>query len=322
MFNISKIIGICGLQGTGKTMLMTKLGQIAHKKSGSKIYANYHISYDYTPIVSLNDIDRMRDGIFLADELWLWLFSRSSMTKLNQELSKLIMLNRKRRLTIIYTAQLYRTVDILLRRVTNFTITPNIVRIGEFENEYEYTIKFRICNEIGQFLKNGIIRSNLKEMGAQYNTLEEIKGLGEKTPLENGITLEKKFYQAISKLGFVRYVELLPYSGRTSTWNYDIVAYCPGKTLAIDVKGSGKERVCLNCFGKDLKKKIKNAYDHNAIPLIAFPNNTAKRLTDPKFWNIYKLDYYSYLLKLSRDPAYQKLAKNSINLKNMDNLDL
>jgi len=320
MYNTSKIIGICGLQGTGKTMLMSKLGQIAHEKSGSKIYANYHLAYDYIPISSLNDMNKMRDGIFLADELWLWLFSRSSMSKLNQELSKLIMLNRKRRLSIIYTAQLYRTVDILLRRVTNFTIIPNIVKIGELENEYEYTIKFKAHNEIGQFLKNGIIRSNLKEMGSQYNTLEEIKNLGDKTPLERGITLEKKFYQAISKKSFIKYVELLPLSGRYSTWKYDIIAYLPGKTIAIDIKGSGKNRVCLKCSGEDLRKKIKNAYDHNAVPYIAFPNYDSKKLTNLKFWNFYKLDYYSYLLKLKENPRYGKLIKNSIKLEDINSL--
>ena len=159
-------------------------------------------------------------------------------------------------------------------------------------------------------------------MGSQYNTLEEIKDLGEKTPLEMGITPEKKFYQAISKKSFIKYIELLPFSGRSSTWKYDIIAYLPGKTIAVDVKGSCKNRVYLKCSGEDLRKKIKNAYDHNAIPYIAFPDNTSKRLTDLKFWNFYKLDYYSYLLKLKEDPGYSKLIKNSIKLEDKNSFNL
>ena len=210
-----KIVGVFGLQGTGKTMLMTALGLIAHKQK-VPIYSNYHLEYPYIPIDSLEDINQIHDGVFLADELWLWCFSRSSMNKLNQDLIKIVMLNRKRNVTIIYTTQNIIQVDKLLRMVTNTWVEPHILPIREpvpdkieelIDQEYwkrhredknitreeiekgiwkeikkkvhtpeNYRIKARFYNANG-YLIGCYAFNNLGFWGSFYNTREEIGSL-------------------------------------------------------------------------------------------------------------------------------------------------
>ena len=76
----NKIVMVSGKQGCGKTMVMSAIG-LAHVLKGEKIYANYHLNYPYIPVRNMKDLYDMKDGLFLADELWRWLFSRRAMKK-------------------------------------------------------------------------------------------------------------------------------------------------------------------------------------------------------------------------------------------------
>jgi hypothetical protein len=294
-------------------MLMTRYGKKSYE-SGKDIYSNYHLNgIDYTPIASIRDIDKIKDGVFLADELWLWLFSRTSMTKLNQELMKIVMLNRKRNVDIYYTAQLHRSVDVMLREVTRFFVYPHIRPFQTKEGETTFRLCFYITDLTGARSSLKMLKHPLSYWGQFYDTTEEISNLKqqEETPLQKGIQLEEKFVKALSKIDFIKHVELLPNSGSHSTWNFDVVTYAKGKTLAFDVKGVCQSRVYLNIFGNGLQNKIKNAKEHNAVPYLAFPRNDRVQLTNPNYWYIYPLNHYSYLLSLSSNPAYKKLVKNS-----------
>lgn len=313
--DMSKIVGIFGLQGSGKTMLMTFFGRQEHLK-GRTVYSNYHLkNIPYEPISTLEDIDKIRDGVFLADELWLWLFNRCSMTKLNQELMKLVMLNRKRDLDIYYTAQLSRTVDVLLREVTNYWLYPSIIPVTINDtNKISFRLQFATFDIIGRHDTIKILKSPLNYLGSFYDTKEEIGSLskGEDTPpLEKGIQLEEKFCKALSKVDGINHVELIPNSGIHSSWGFDVIGYAQGKTYAFDCKGVCKSRVYLNAFGKTLQDKIQNAKSHNALPFIAFPRNDRVQLTNPEYWFMTSLSQYSYLLTLSSNPAYKKLVENS-----------
>lgn len=63
---MSDIVGIFGIQGSGKTMLMTRYGKNLCE-SGKDIYSNYHLKgISYTPVVSLNDIDKIKNGVFFS----------------------------------------------------------------------------------------------------------------------------------------------------------------------------------------------------------------------------------------------------------------
>lgn len=311
---MSNIMGIFGLQGSGKTMLLTTLGRKDHKE-GSNLYANYHLKdVDYTPISSLDDIEKIKNGTFLADELWLWLFSRTSQSKLNQELMKIVMLNRKRNVNIYYTAQLSRTIDVLLREVTNYFIYPSIrpVTVNK-TGEKTYRLFFVMQDLYGRLSPDYRFNGSLEYLGSFYDTTEEISELkkAEETSFEKGIQLEETFSKALMKVKGIRHVELIPFSGSHSTWGYDVVGYFNGKTIAFDVKGSCQDRVYMNFFGKQLQDKIKNARSHNAIPYFAFPRNDRSQLTNPDFWYVHHLTNTSYLIKLSSNPYYNKRIENS-----------
>lgn len=110
---------------------------------------------------------------------------------------------------------------------------------------------------------------------------------------------------------------MIPNSGIHSSWNFDVIAYLSGKTLAFDVKGVCNTRVYLNDFGRILQDKINNARSHNALPYIAFPRIDRVQLTNPEYWFVCPLNKYSYLLTLSSNPAYKKLVENSQKLVQM-----
>ena len=321
---MATITGVFGLQGAGKTMLMTIFGRDDYRK-GRDLYANYHLKgVPYTPVGSLEDIQRIKNGTFLVDEFWLWVFARCSQTKVNQEIMKIIMLNRKRDVNIIYTAQLSRTVDVLLKDVTNYWCYPSIrpVEIGnknipKKEWKQDYRLFYFVVDLYGRVSPVAYYNRPLSYLGGFYDTKEEIDVLkqGEETPLQKGIQLEEKFGSALQKVKPIRYVEIIPFSGNHSTWGFDVVGYFPQKTVAFDVKGVCKDRVYLNCFGRDLKNKISNARNHNAVPYIAFPRNDRVQLTNPNYWYAYQLKHCSYLLGLSSNPAYDKLIEESIPLR-------
>lgn len=306
------IAGFFGLQGSGKTMLMTYYAY-QDFMAGVKIYSNYHLkNIDYVPISSLDDIRKMRDGVFLADELWLWLWSRTSQSNLNKELMKLVMLNRKRNLDICYTAQLHRSIDVMLREVTVLFYYPKIRRI-EHDGGVSYHVEYFILNRAGTPISPSyVLNKDVAYWGQFYDTAQEIGNLKtEKSPIEKGIGVEKKFADALRKVKGFKHVELLPNSGWNTTWNYDVIGYRKDKVFSFDVKGIGNGRVYLDSYGASLKKKIRNAYEHNAVPYIVFHRDDKKQLTNPKFWYAHKLNIYSYLLKLSSYPSYNKLIENS-----------
>ena len=307
---MSKIVGIYGLQGCGKTMAMTVYGLTEHKLYNRKIYSNYHINgIPYTPITSLEDLHAMRNGVALLDEFWLWLFSRSSQTKINKEINKVVMLNRKRHLDIYYTAQLKRSADVMLREVTSLLVYPEIITSKDkkryLKTHVVNAIKIKVNNH--PFIKNTTYKKPVNVLGKYYNTDQEIDTLKDGNGsidmmVKKGIQTEKKFVKACKRLDFIKDVILLPNSGKNTGYDCDVLVYLSDKTLQIDVKGSNKNYVYLSEHGEKLLKKIDNAHKHNAIPYLAFYN---------KRWYLYKLTKKSYLLNLSSYPRINKLINNS-----------
>jgi len=309
------IVGFIGKQGTGKTWLMTRYGIKEHIENNRTIFSNYKINkLDYTPITSLKDLSKMKNGIALLDELWLWLWARTSMSRINAEINKIIMLNRKRDMDILFSSQRYLAIDVMLRSVTDYLYLTHLTKKKGF-----YTVGATVLDETGTPIKRIICNETLQQIGQYYNTREEIGDLKKgKTQLEKGIQLEDQFIQALNKMSF-NFIEHIPNSGIGSTWNCDVLAYKNGNCYAFDVKGSTKDRVYLKDYGKKLQKIIGNIKLHGAKPYIAFPDPTKKTLWHPNTWYIHKLTNGSYLLKLSSMPYTDKLIKNSIKLKDLLN---
>jgi hypothetical protein len=319
---MSTIVGIFGLQGTGKTMLMTYFGKRDYD-SGKKIYSNYHLkNIDYDPIDSLHSINNMRNGVFLADELWLWLFSRISQSRINKELMKLVMLNRKRDLDIYYTAQLSRSVDVMLREVTQFFIYPFIVPVN---NGYEkkFHLKYRVYNRLGvPVSKEYMLKDDLSFWGQYYDTTQEISNIEIKNTLQQGIYLEKQFCKALKTTKNYNHIHLLENSGQNSGYKCDVIAYHKENGIyAFDVKSCTKTHVFLNKKGQEIVDQYNDCKTHYMKLFYTYPNYDHKfNYVDPRIWNCFEVKDNSYIVyhkNIHGQASYPKFLRHSKTLVNV-----
>ena len=137
---MNEILGILGLQGWGKTALTTGFGYLA-KMNGFKIFSNYPLSFEHTFIDSLKEAKEVRNGYLLFDEFWRWVHARTSQSNINKELMGICLLNRKRNVSIIYNTQLPRTIDVILRDVTNYRYLPHMVLHDDGKKYVHYIMR-------------------------------------------------------------------------------------------------------------------------------------------------------------------------------------
>ena len=229
---MADIVGIYGLQGCGKTMTLTAFGK-KFSDMGKKIYSNYHlINIPYEPVDSLEDLNKVKHGVFLGDELWIWVNARTSMSKMNQEMTRIIMLNRKRGIDIYFTCQLTRTADVILREVTTEWISSVIIPIIKGNKIINWTVKFYKYNAKGRLINKSVLSHNLDYWGKFFNTYQEIGKLKEKVD-RPGIAAEEKLYHKLIEVLPKEWVYLLPNSGHGSPYPGEIIV----KKNMIDVKG-------------------------------------------------------------------------------------
>ena len=313
---MTEILGIFGLQGWGKSAL-TAFFALQAKIMGYHIYSNFPFNFDYTPVTTIKEAQSCRNGILCLDEIWKWVHARTSQSKVNKEMMAICLLNRKRGVSIIYNSQLPRTVDVILKDVTNYRYLPRMVTHEDGKRYVHYTVKDIIDRESEEM----IVPMPIDELGQYFDTRYEIDDLvknNELTPLQKGIGLEQDFAKAINKLKGINDVQIIPNSGNGSGWSYDVIVYANNGVYACDVKGSSKDYVYVTEHGKAFLKKINNAYNHKAIPCIVYPKYDRVRKTMPNAWYIYFLNNNSYLRELKTMPYYNKLIKNSKKLIDMN----
>lgn len=305
------IAGIFGLQGSGKTALCSYLGKLYHDM-GIPVYSNYHLNFDFRPVTTLKEAQSVRNGVLLLDEVWMWCHARTSASKINQEMMKIILMNRKRNVDIIYTTQLKRTVDIILKEVTNFVSYPKMIPFEE-DGEKKFYISYISANLEGKIVKRNIVPYPIEVVGSWFNTWEEVKKPDSegKDPLSVGIGLEMDFLKAVKKKSCVLGAYLVPNSGKNSPFRCDVLVRTKKNTYAIDVKSSST-KVSLTELGDTLKKKIQDIYGWGHKPMLAFPLVDRIRLTDPNAWYVYSLDHYCYVTRLKSMPYYNSLSKKSV----------
>jgi len=119
------LYGISGGIGYGKTALAVLLLYRAYKKQKRNVFANIHTTFAKT--LSGEDMLNMQkfplNSTVLLDELYAWLDSRMSGKKTNIALSHIILQSRKRNFDIIYTVQIFSSVDLRVRRNTEVAFT-------------------------------------------------------------------------------------------------------------------------------------------------------------------------------------------------------
>jgi hypothetical protein len=171
------IIGIVGPCGCGKTLFMTYVAAKAYdlalrQNQFLNIFANYHLKagWQFCYIGSVEELDKIRNGWFLGDELWLWLDSRCSMKKINKTQSKIIAKGRKRNIEIYYTTQDLGQIDVRIRRNTDLFIYPRL-------NKQETICRARVEDKHGKLVKS--IKFYTRQVFPLYDTDEEVVELDE-----------------------------------------------------------------------------------------------------------------------------------------------
>ena len=314
----AEIIGIFGLQGWGKTALTTAFGKIAYDK-GYKIYSNYHLNFDYTPVTTLKEAQAVRNGYLLLDELWQWVHARTSQSKINKEMMAICLLNRKRGINIVYNTQLPRTIDVILRDVTAMRVLPQM-RTAKDGNTYVYYMGKDL---LGRETNWKCINIPIHVLGNMFNTREEIGKLDEpKTLLEIGIEYEKKCASAINKIKNYK-ARLNPDSGKdTGFKKIDLWIRNDLNIYGANVKSTTKTHVTIcdneHIIKDEMNKFLKDAKEWHYKPLILFPvrGKNGNSLNYPSAWYVYELDNNSYLLdSKSHQARYEKLSNASTILK-------
>ncbi len=125
-------MAVVGELGAGKTLTMTYLIWRNYYYKKKKVFSNYTLyGIPFTLVNSINDFEKIQDGVFGGDELWSWADSRLSQKSRNRFISTILLKSRKRGLTIIYTTQSFDQIDKRIRKITDFVAYPIINRTGE-----------------------------------------------------------------------------------------------------------------------------------------------------------------------------------------------
>jgi len=158
------LIAIIGDLGSGKTLTLTFFA-LMYYVSNRTVYANYHLAFPHVYVSDINMLNEIRYGGFFGDELWLWIDSRASSSARNRFVSMILAKSRKRKLDIFYTTQIFRQIDLRIRRLTDIIIIPNFDRTTN-------VCKVEVFNKAGERIKRFSYRGDL--LFNLYDTEEEI----------------------------------------------------------------------------------------------------------------------------------------------------
>lgn len=121
---VTEFIGVFGDVGSGKTLFTTYLAYKLHNER--KIYSNYHIYLDNCFLIKspsdLLKIGRDENALVILDEAYTWLEARVSASKINRLMSYLIFQSRKRNFDVVFTAQIFTTIDVRLRKLVDVIV--------------------------------------------------------------------------------------------------------------------------------------------------------------------------------------------------------
>jgi hypothetical protein len=181
---IFSILGDCG---SGKTLLMTYLLYSDFKK-GYPIYANYKLNFEFNHLTSAFFKDYAKFPVYKAtlgfDEFSLYMNARRFASKQNMNLSPFIKQTRKRELSLYWSAQQNRQVDILVRENTDGLYLPDLYVKRKASGKFKlkplewkhkegdkYILRYQFYNKYGVRKKTRVIR-NAEKLFPMYDTFE------------------------------------------------------------------------------------------------------------------------------------------------------
>lgn len=169
------IIGIyeyCGVQRCGKsTMLVADLLRIQDEHPSFPVYCNFECYIPGVKILSNDDMvdnilrikrDKVRNVIILFDELSQVLSGRGYSNKVQTEVASFLWQMPKRGIILLYTSNIGKSVDLIIRDATWFTIMPNykpgLTREGDW-------IEFFIIDNYGLRMSRGELHNIIDLQG-------------------------------------------------------------------------------------------------------------------------------------------------------------
>ena len=133
------LMAICGLRGTGKSVLQNVLGRKwkryidYHEIRGFRFWSNYWADYvdQYDPFLleHMNeDLERYRHGYLLVDEFTRWANSKRAGTNVQLTIDDNITMLRKQVLQMVTTLQFPQELPSTIQRQLDFIIFPEMFR--------------------------------------------------------------------------------------------------------------------------------------------------------------------------------------------------
>ena len=137
---------ICGKLGSGKTLLMTLLAynEFLHNER-VKIVSNYKTSFSrYQP--DIKEMLRLKNSLLLVDEIITLADSRKWRSALNELSSGVVLRARKQNLTLYFTAQHPKLMDVRIRRIVNnyFSVSYSKLKRIIFVRNHSTGSKFQV----------------------------------------------------------------------------------------------------------------------------------------------------------------------------------
>ena len=317
------LAGVIGNLGIGKTATLTYLAWHFSENHGKKIFANYALrNIDYSLILTVQDLDRIKYGYMFGDEMWAWADARvSSYDKYNQLISKILLSSRKRGWDMTYSSQGLYQIDKRIRKITDYILVPesfyidpatnNAVKIvQDFLNPIDISpflddmaIYVDVCKPVGD---NTLVKVNefsywLRDVVGYYDTNEEIEDI--RSQAQKGIRVEGKFIDALKKR-FGKDADIKhPVNSGLYQETLDVELMIDGQLYLFDVSTLHKQNV---------KKHVYNYIDNS--------NKSVKKILkladirDAKLFWAYKHDEAWYVVPIREEQQFKKY----LNIKTLD----
>lgn len=192
------LFSIVGELGSGKTLALTYLAWSNWFKKKKRIFSNYTLyGIPFTPVKTLPSLDKMKEGFFAGDELWLWVDSRATKNEKNRLVSSILLKSRKRGITIAYTTQSIHQVEKRIRDVTDFIGYP----LMSIDNSWCRLEIFRGPKASIATRINPPVYFLCEPVYAMFNTYEEVQSI------ENAEdNCEEVFYPIIANPAWIKYL--------------------------------------------------------------------------------------------------------------------
>jgi len=168
---------------------MTYLGYLNYKLFDAVVFSNYWVNFPHVLVDNVEDLKYiyeypiLRRKVFLGDDFERWFNSRTSLTKINKELTEILLDWGKINCSLIYTVKRLMAIDLSLRSGTCEYAFPQLeVRYRSDNDKLNKTMKNYL-----DFLQLRVIRFdedynelpdliiyNLKDVSKLYHTIEKV----------------------------------------------------------------------------------------------------------------------------------------------------